>query len=86
MDIELDFENPHGRRHAASLIDQMSVSELKLAVLRAIDHAHKISAEMIENRAMTDAAIGQLAGLKNEVQNLRNLLDEILPNWEKLQK
>lgn len=64
----------------------MSESELKLAVLRAIDHAHKVSAEMIENRAMADAAIGQLAGLKNEITQLKDLLDEILPNWEQLKK
>lgn len=86
MDISLDFSNPAGRRHAASLIDQMSETELKMAVLRAIDHAHKVSAEMIENRAMADAAIGQLAGLKNEVSQLKSLLNEILPNWEKLQQ
>ena len=86
MDITLDFSSPTGRRHVASAIDRMSESELKLAVLRAIDHAHKVSAEMIENRAMADAAIGQLAGLKNEVTQLKDLLDEILPNWEQLKK
>ena len=84
LDIKLDFSDPAGRRHAASLIDQMSNTELKMAVLRAIDHAHKISAEMIENRAMADAATAQLAGLRNDVAQLRALLDEILPNWEKL--
>ena len=86
MDITLDFSSPTGRRHVASAIDRMSESELKLAVLRAIDHAHKISAEMIENRAMADAATAQLAGLKNDVAQLRGLLDEILPNWEKLKQ
>lgn len=84
LDITLNFSDPAGRQHVASLIDQMSVAELKMTVLRAIDHAHKISAEMIENRAMTDAATAQLAGLRNDVAQLRALLDEILPNWEKL--
>ena len=86
MDIDLDFSSPSSRRHVASSIDTLSANELKLAVIRAIDHAHKISAEMIENRAMADAALGQLAGLKNEVHALKQLLDAVLPGWEKLPK
>lgn len=86
MEIDLAFDNPESRRHVASRLANAGESELKLIALQALDHAHKISAEMIENRAQADAALGQLAGLKNEIRDLTDLLDAIAPNWKSMKK
>lgn len=86
MEIELDFSTPNGRRHLAERLRDASPNELKLIALRAIDHAHKISAEMIENRAQTDSALSQLAGLKNDIRDLTALLDDIAPKWKLMQR
>ena len=86
MNIDLGFDNPDSRKHVASRLVEAEVAELKLIALRALDHAHKISAEMIENRAQADAALGQLAGLKNEIRDLTALLDEIAPNWKSMKR
>lgn len=86
MDIDLAFDNPASRRHVASRLADADATELKLIALRALDHAHKISAEMIENRAQTDSALGQLAGLRNEVHELTELLNQIHPNWRSIKR
>ena len=86
MEIEFEFSRPSDRAHVANRLISASPSELKLIALRAIDHSHKISAEMIENRALADGALGQLAGLKDEIRNLTALLDEIAPNWKSMKR
>lgn len=86
MNIDLAFDSPQSRRHVASRLANAEAPELKLIALQALDHAHKISAEMIENRAQADAAIAQLAGLKNEIRELTELLEEIAPNWKSIRK
>lgn len=86
MNIDLVFDNPDSRRHVAARIANAESAELKLIALKALDHAHKISAEMIENRAQADAALGRLAGLKNELRDLTALLDEIAPNWKSMKR
>jgi len=86
MEIEFDFSRPSDRAHVANRLISASPSELKLIALRAIDHSHKISAEMIEIRALADGALGQLAELNNEINRLRGLLNELVPNWEKLDR
>ena len=86
MNIDLAFDSPQSRRHVASRLSNAEAPELKLIALQALDHAHKISAEMIENRAQADAAIAQLAGLKNEIRELTELLEEIAPNWKSIRK
>lgn len=63
--------------HYASLVDSHSVAELKLAVLRAIDHARKTSAEIDEYRARLDGALGALSALREENRQLKLRIAEL---------
>jgi hypothetical protein len=62
--------------HFAAIIDSYSIPELKLALLRAIDHAHKCSAEISEYKAQLDGAIGTIHGLQEENESLKVRLRE----------
>jgi hypothetical protein len=63
--------------HYAAIVDSYSEAELKLAVLRAIDHARKTSAEIDEYRARLDGALGTLAALREENSQLKVRLTEL---------
>lgn len=63
--------------HYAAIVDSYSEAELKLAVLRAIDHARKTSAEIDEYRARLDGALGALAALREENSQLKVRLTEL---------
>lgn len=58
--------------HFAAIIDSQSIDELKLTVLRAIDHARKSASEIDEYKARLDGALGQLEGLREENRILRS--------------
>lgn len=62
--------------HFASIVDSSSVEELKLALLRAIDHARKCSAEIDEYKAQLDGAIGTIHALHEEIADLNRRLHE----------
>ncbi len=62
--------------HYAQLIDGQSIDDLKLALLRAIDHARKSSAEIAAYKAQLDGAIGTIHSLQEEIDLLRRLLEE----------
>lgn len=57
--------------HYAPIIDGGDVQELKLALLRSIDHARKSSAEVAEYKAKLDGALGLIAQLRSEIESLR---------------
>lgn len=57
--------------HFASKIDSMSTDELKLALLRAIDHARRCSAEVVEQRAVLDETLSKLEQLQRVNKRLQ---------------
>lgn len=63
--------------HYSSIIDNQSDTELKLTVLRALDHARKTSAEIDEYRARLDGALGALVALREENRQLKKQLAEL---------
>ena len=70
MDIDFDISTPHGRRHVAAQLMDLSIEELRLALLRAIDHAVHNESEFLEVKARLDGALGQVAGLRNRLREL----------------
>lgn len=60
--------------HYAATIDSLSNEELKLALLRAIDHARRSIAEVAEQRAVLDGTLYHIDELRRE--NLR-LTDQL---------
>lgn len=60
--------------HYAPIIDRGDIQELKLALLRSIDHARKSAAEVAEYKAKLDGALGLIAELRSEIEILRRHL------------
>lgn len=63
--------------HYAAMIDGSSIEELKLALLRAIDHARKSSAEVAAIRAELDDANDIISALRRENQELGDRLKQL---------
>lgn len=57
--------------HYSSIIDRGDVQELRMALLRSIDHARKNSAELAEYKAKLDGALGTVARLAAELEQLK---------------
>ena len=70
MDIDFDISTPQGRKHVAAQLVDLSVEELRLALLRAIDHAVHNESEFLEVKARLDGALGQVAALRNRLSEL----------------
>jgi predicted nuclease with TOPRIM domain len=63
--------------HYSAIIDRSSIEELKLALLRSIDHARKSTAELAEMSATLEGAIGQITRLETENGQLRDQLSKL---------
>jgi hypothetical protein len=73
-------------RDYAPLIDEASPEELKLALLRAIDHNRKVACEIDKYKAAADRANAELVALRSELRH-RGLIRRI--HWairERLKK
>lgn len=57
--------------HYSSIIDRGDIQELRMALLRSIDHARKNSAELAEYKAKLDGALGNVARLAAELEQLK---------------
>lgn len=57
--------------HYSSIIDRGDIQELRMSLLRAIDHARKNSAELAECKAKLDGALGTVARLTAELEQLK---------------
>jgi len=55
----------------------MSIEELQLTALQAIDAAHHAAAEVAEAKAFYEGALGEFARLSAENSELRELLDDL---------
>lgn len=64
------------RPHYSAIIDGYSMPELKLALLRAIDHARKCSAEIERYKSQLDAAVANTIDLRAEIQSLKTQLNQ----------
>ena len=58
----------------AGLLEELSVEDLRRTTLQAIDHAYKASAEVAEAQATVQGALGTIAALRAENQQLRDRL------------
>lgn len=58
-------------RDYAPLINQASSEELKLALLRAIDHNRKVACEIDKYKAAADSAGAEVLALQAEIRRLR---------------
>lgn len=65
------------RPHFAALIDEASSNELKLGLLRAIDHARKTSAEIAVYKALLDDARVRISELSKENRELQDRLKQL---------
>lgn len=61
-------------QHFAAIIDSQSQDELKLALLRAIDHARKNSADIAAYKAQLDGAMGTIHELREQIDSLKQRL------------
>lgn len=57
--------------HYSSIIDRGDIQELRMALLRSIDHARKNSAELAECKAKLDGALGTVTRLAAELEQLK---------------
>lgn len=57
--------------HYSSIIDRGDIQELRMALLRSIDHARKNSAELAECKAKLDGALGTVARLAAELERMK---------------
>lgn len=62
--------------HFASLVDNASQDELKLGLLRAVDHARKSSAEIATYKALLDDARGRIDELQRDLHRLSERLQQ----------
>jgi hypothetical protein len=58
----------------ADLLEDLSVEDLRRTTLQAIDHAYKASAEVADAQATVQGALGTIAALRAENQQLRDRL------------
>jgi regulator of replication initiation timing len=58
----------------AELLDGLSAEDLRRTVVQAIDHAYKASAEVAEAQATVQGALGTIATLRAENEQLRHRL------------
>lgn len=57
--------------HYSTIIDRGDMNELRMALLRSIDHARKNSAELAEFKAKLDGALGTIARLAAELERVK---------------
>lgn len=67
--------NPQTQPHYVHIVDSASTDELKLALLRAIDHARKSAAEIEEYKARLDGALGTINERNFEIAQLMERLE-----------